>query len=201
MAVNFQYNKTSLQQLNKQLKVRRNALPILKNKEAALRVEVKKARDRADAAERELQAALAAHEGMNKLWEEFDLSLAALEEVVVGKSKTAGVATPVLEELRFVEPPCSLFTQPAWFPKGRALLKQWTELTLRQRILAHSAELLEHARKKTTQKVNLYEKVQIPDYEDAIRKVKRYLEDEENLAKAAQKIVKKRQERANTQAA
>jgi V/A-type H+-transporting ATPase subunit D len=51
---------------------------------------------------------------------------------------------------------------------------------------------LEFARKKTTQKVNLYEKVQIPGYEDAIRKIERYLEDEENLAKAAQKIVKKR---------
>jgi V/A-type H+-transporting ATPase subunit D len=53
-------------------------------------------------------------------------------------------------------------------------------------------ERLEFARKKTTQKVNLYEKVQIPGYEDAIRKIERYLEDEENLAKAAQKIVKKR---------
>lgn len=53
--------------------------------------------------------------------------------------------------------------------------------------------LLDYARKKTTQKVNLYEKVQIPGYEDAIRKIKRALEDEENLSKSAQKIVKQRQ--------
>lgn len=50
----------------------------------------------------------------------------------------------------------------------------------------------DQARKRTTQKVNLYEKVQIPAYEDAIRKIKRFLEDEENLAKSAQKIVKNR---------
>jgi V/A-type H+-transporting ATPase subunit D len=55
--------------------------------------------------------------------------------------------------------------------------------------------LLEHARRKTTQKVNLYEKVQIPGYQDAIRKIKRFLEDEENLSKSAQKIVKKRQQK------
>ena len=55
-------------------------------------------------------------------------------------------------------------------------------------------KLLDHARKKTTQKVNLYEKVQIPGYETAIRKIKRFLEDEENLSKSAMKIVKKRQE-------
>ena len=45
MAIKFQYNKTSLNNLNKQLKMRKNALPTLKNKESALRVEVKKAKD------------------------------------------------------------------------------------------------------------------------------------------------------------
>jgi len=52
--------------------------------------------------------------------------------------------------------------------------------------------VLEHARKKTTQKVNLYEKVQIPAYREAIVKIKRFLEDEESLAKSAQKILKAR---------
>ena len=51
-------------------------------------------------------------------------------------------------------------------------------------------EYLEHARKKTTQKVNLFEKVQIPGYQDAIRKIKRFLEDEESLSKASQKIMR-----------
>ena len=53
-------------------------------------------------------------------------------------------------------------------------------------------DILEFNRKKTTQKVNLYEKVQIPGYQEAIRKIKRYMEDEENLSKAASKIVKTR---------
>lgn len=47
---------------------------------------------------------------------------------------------------------------------------------------------------KTTQKVNLFEKVQIPGYEDAILKIKRFMEDEENLSKSSQKIVKSRQQ-------
>jgi V/A-type H+-transporting ATPase subunit D len=38
--------------------------------------------------------------------------------------------------------------------------------------------------------VNLFEKVQIPGYQDAIRKIKRFMEDEENLNKSSQKIVK-----------
>ena len=52
--------------------------------------------------------------------------------------------------------------------------------------------MLEQARKKTTQKVNLYEKVQIPAYREAIIKIKRFLEDEESLTKSAQKILKAR---------
>ncbi|MCG8571217.1 MAG: V-type ATP synthase subunit D, partial [Spirochaetes bacterium] len=56
-----------------------------------------------------------------------------------------------------------------------------------------SLEILEYARKKTTQKVNLYEKVQIPEFSEAILKIKRFLEDVENLEKAAQKITKQKQ--------
>ena len=45
MAVKFQYNKTSLTELGKQLKVRQRALPTLQNKESALRLEVRKAKE------------------------------------------------------------------------------------------------------------------------------------------------------------
>ena len=45
MAINFQYNKTSLGDLGKQLKMRQKALPTIKSKESALRSEVKKAKD------------------------------------------------------------------------------------------------------------------------------------------------------------
>lgn len=58
-----------------------------------------------------------------------------------------------------------------------------------------TSNLLEHARKKTTQKVNLFEKVQIPGYQDALRKIKRFMEDEENLSKSSQKILKSIQEK------
>ena len=45
MAIKFQYNKTSLQQQYKQLNIRVRALPTIKNKESALRAEVKRAKD------------------------------------------------------------------------------------------------------------------------------------------------------------
>lgn len=194
MAITFQYNKTSLQRMEKQLKVRRNALPILKNKEAALRVEVKKAKKQAEAMDRRLRASMDEHADIAHLWDRFDFDLLRVKDVTLDVRKIAGVKTPVLDTVDFDRRPFLLFNRPAWYADMRALLEEWTELVLKRKLLWRRMELLEQARKKTTQKVNLYEKVQIPDYEDAIRKIKRYLEDEENLAKAAQKIVKKRKE-------
>lgn len=192
MAISFQYNKTSLQRLKKQLKIRENALPILKNKEAALRMEVKNARKEAKGIAKQLEETIEQHESMAALWEEFDFDLLEVKEVSMGKEKVAGVSTPVLKDIQFIRHAFSLFNRPAWFPAGMELLKQWIELALQHKVMLQKVKVLEFARKKTTQKVNLYEKVQIPGYKDAIRKIERYLEDEENLAKAAQKIVKKR---------
>ena len=55
MAIKFQYNKTSLQQLEKQLKVRVRTLPIIKNKESALRMEVKRCKGDAAALDARLE--------------------------------------------------------------------------------------------------------------------------------------------------
>ena len=53
--IKFQYNKTSLQQIEKNLKMRQRTLPIIKNKETALRLEVKRCKEEAEALERKLQ--------------------------------------------------------------------------------------------------------------------------------------------------
>lgn len=192
MAIRFQYNKTSLQDLGKQLKVRQRALPTLQNKESALRMEVKKAKDQAAKINADFDAKLAELEGISRLWNEFDSSLLVVSDVRFGIKKIAGVKTPVLEEVVFGETPFPLFTAPAWYPDGLALVRELARLAFEREFFLRKMHLLDFARKKTTQKVNLYEKVQIPGFADAIRKIKRFLEDEDNLSKSAQKIVKSR---------
>ena len=79
-----------------------------------------------------------------------------------------------------------------WYSDGVQILKDLARLGIESEICSEKSRILDWSRKKTTQKVNLYEKVQIPGYHEAILKIKRYLEDEENLSKASQKIVKTR---------
>ncbi|MBW6489708.1 MAG: V-type ATP synthase subunit D [Lentimicrobium sp.] len=195
MAIKFQYNKTSLQDLNKQLKVRVKALPTIKNKESALRMEVKKAKDQANALNDKLSAAMAGYQGMVRLWGEFDMSLVQVDDVELSIRKIAGVRIPVLEKVKFRMEEFSMFNNPAWFSDGIAIVKELASIGIESEFFNRKMVLLDHARRKTTQKVNLYEKVQIPGYEEAILKIKRFMEDEENLSKSAQKIVKDRQQR------
>ncbi len=85
-----------------------------------------------------------------------------------------------------------VFGKPKWYLDGIEVLKQMITLVIEKEIVKKKVTMLEYARKKTTQKVNLYEKVQIPEYKEAIRKVKRFMEDEDNLAKSSMKILKAR---------
>ena len=179
MAIKFQYNKTSQQQLEKQLKVRERALPTIKSKESALRLEVKRTKDEVNSLELQLEEEIRSYENMVALWNEFNPSLINVKDVTLSTRKIAGVLIPVLNEIEFEVGRYSLFNSPAWFADGIELLKTLARTGIEAEFSGMKLELLEHARKKTTQKVNLFEKVQIPGYKDAIRKVKRFMEDEE----------------------
>ena len=192
MAVKFQYNKTSLNEIGKQLKVRQKALPTLQNKESALRLEVRKAKEESDRLIADLEAAMERYDYLAALWNEFDPGLVAITDVDLHTVKVAGVKTPGLGEIHYKILPFNAFVKPAWYADGVAILKELSRLGIESEVYHEKARILDYQRKKTTQKVNLYEKVQIPGYQEAIRKIKRYMEDEENLSKASQKIVKQR---------
>lgn len=193
MAIRFQFNKTSLNDLDKNLKVRQKALPTIKNKESALRVEVKKAKADAERLNQSLNEHIDRYYEMARLFNEFEANLLTVEDVDLAFVKIAGVKIPILKDIRFHQNDFNLFYRPFWYVDGIQILKNLASLGIESEVYMYKMRLLDDARKKTTQKVNLYEKVQIPGYIEAIRKIKRFLEDEENLSKSSQKIVKQRQ--------
>ena len=192
MAIKFQYNKTSLNNLGKQLKMRQKALPTLKNKESALRLEVRKAKEKSEQLIKDLEAAMQRYDYLAVLWNEFDPGLISITDVDLITVKVAGVKTPDLKDIHYEIHEFNAFAKPAWYADGVAILKELSRLGIESEVYMEKSRILDWQRKKTTQKVNLYEKVQIPGYQEAIRKIKRYMEDEENLSKAASKIVKSR---------
>jgi len=182
--------------LDKQLKMRTKALPTIKSKEAALRLEVKKAKAKVRNVEAKLNEKNQQNQVHPKMWTEFAPEFISVSEVKTSWKKIAGVKIPIFDSVSFDIQEFSLFNQAYWLAKGMDFLKEIISLTIEKEICEQQMQLLSYTRRKTTQKVNLYEKVQIPGYQNAILKIKRFLEDEENLSKSAQKIVKKRHEEA-----
>ena len=182
MAIKFQYNKTSLTNLGKQLKIRQNALPTLKNKESALRVSVITAKAEAQAQAEELERKMQEYDYLAALWNEFDPGLIRIDDVRLRTVKIAGVNAPALDGIDFTLQPFNAFVKPAWYADGVRILKELSTLGIESEISEERRQILEFNRKK----------VQIPGYQEAIRKIKRYMEDEENLSKASSKIVKER---------
>ncbi|MDR2120279.1 MAG: V-type ATP synthase subunit D [Tannerella sp.] len=199
MAVTFQYNKTSLQQLEKQLKVRERSLPTIKSKESALRMEVKRTKDEVTALEQRLESEIRHYESMMSLWNEFRPELITVKDVRLSTRKIAGVLAPALDGIDFETAHYSLFNAPSWYADGIELLKRLASAGVEIEFTQLKLAMLEHARRKTTQKLNLFEKVQIPGYRDAIRKIKRFMEDEESLSKSSQKIMRANQEKRNAE--
>lgn len=193
MALKFHYNKTTVQLFKRQLAIRQKALPILKNKETALRLEVVKLTKELENIRLQQKALGSELENYKAFWAEFP-DILLMDKIDIYKKQVIGVNIPEIKTIVFKIADVSWWNMPAWVPGGIALLKEVIRLKLKADILQQQTDILDLARKKTTQKVNLYEKVQIPEYEEAIMKIKRFLEDKENISKAAQKIVKKRKD-------
>ena len=194
MAIKFQYNKTSLTNLGKQLKVRQNALPTLKNKESALRLSALSAKKEAETLAAQLEESIQRYDYLAALWNEFEPGLVRITGIDLRTEKVAGVNCPRLDAVHYELKPFNAFVKPAWYADGVRILQELTRLGLESEVCEKRKAILDFQRKKTTQKVNLYEKVQIPGFQEAILKIKRYMEDEENLSKASSKIVKNRHE-------
>lgn len=175
--------------------MRERSLPTIKSKESALRVEVKRTKDEVGKLELQLENEIQSYDNMVALWNEFNPELIEVKDVSLSIKKIAGVKIPVLDDIVFEIGSYSLFNAPSWYTEGIELLKKLARTGIEAEFTGMKLELLEHARKKTTQKVNLFEKVQIPGYRDAIRKVKRFMEDEESLSKSSQKIMRANQEK------
>ena len=100
MALKFQYNKTALQNLRRQLSIREKALPTLKSKEAALRLEVRKITAEIELLKEEYQALVKQNQNYNGFWTEFP-EIVKIRNVNSEQKNIAGVKVSILTGIDF----------------------------------------------------------------------------------------------------
>lgn len=112
------------------------------------------------------------------------------EKVQTSERNVAGVAIPVFEGIEFATITYSLFGTPAWVDQTLQDLRERSRRQAQREILERQYELLNDELTKITQRVNLFEKVMIPEAREAIRRIRIHLGDQMTASVARAKIAK-----------
>lgn len=115
-----------------------------------------------------------------------------LEEVETETGNIAGVDIPVFVRASFKEEEYDLKYTPLWVDYGIKAAKETMTVNLRMEILKKQDELVRDELRTTTQRVNLFEKVMIPETKEHIRKIQIYLGDLQTAAVVTGKIAKEK---------
>ena len=166
------------------LKLKQQQLQLTLRAIAARRREILAEVDSARQAFAPYQAVLADVAGLNVR------QLAEPEQVKTSRSNIAGVSIPIFESVRFPETAYSLFATPAWVDRALADLRRISALEAEADVLQQQYDLLQKELTKIVQRVNLFEKVKIPDCREAIRVIRIHLGDEMTAAVGRAKIAK-----------
>jgi V/A-type H+/Na+-transporting ATPase subunit D len=123
--------------------------------------------------------------------EEVDVkNLVALQSVDTEVGNIAGIDIPVFKSAHFEEKRWDLFQLPLWVDQAILSMKELIALDIEVEILQKQHELVSDELRVTTQRVNLFEKVKIPETKESIRMIRIYLGDQQTAAVVRGKIAK-----------
>lgn len=103
----------------------------------------------------------------------------------------AGVEIPVFKSMEFIRSGHDLFRTPPWVDEALVLFAELARLDVQIGLLRRQVALLAAELRVTSQRVNLFEKIMIPQAIEGIRKINIYLGDQQTAAVARGKIAKR----------
>ncbi|MBP5638932.1 MAG: V-type ATP synthase subunit D [Victivallales bacterium] len=186
--------KNELKNQRDSLKRFERYLPTLQLKKQQLQLEVRQMREAINSLDVQMADVTKRSEQSIALFGGNDApALDSLIKVVswnVGTRNIAGTDVPIFESIEFEDAGYDLFTTPIWFDDAIDVVKSAIELGLRKRLLEEALQLLEQELRVVTQRVNLFEKVMIPNARENIRVINIYLGDQQTNSVGRSKIAK-----------
>jgi V/A-type H+-transporting ATPase subunit D len=122
------------------------------------------------------------------------LPLLSISSIKTSEGNIAGVPIPVFESAEFRIETYDLFTVPLWVDTATEWMKKILAVTAEHQIVTRQKDLLSAELRTTTQRVNLFEKVKIPETIAEIKKIGIYLGDQQTAQVVRGKISKKKVE-------
>ena len=193
--VKVKLTKTELKAQTDALKRFQRFLPLLVLKKQQLQGEIAGISAKAEettAKERAVREALNGWVGLFATDESLLAGLVKVREVRTGTANIAGVAIPTFESVETDVRPVDPWATPAWVDSAVEATTQVLSLQCERAIFEEQRRRVQAALPKTSQRVNLFEKVKIPACKEAIRVIKIALGDEQTAAVTRGKIAKSR---------
>ena len=198
MAVKLTKNELKVQK--DRLKQFQRYLPTLQLKKQQLQAVVMQVTAQLEQVEQQRRAAVAGLDDWVAVFAENDSfpadrrleTLIRPRSVVCGQENIAGVTVPVFQELTFEDICYDVADYPLWVDTAAVRLREIAALDAMAKTLWRRVELLEKELRSTAQRVNLFEKVKIPEAKENIRVIGIYLGDQQTSAVVRGKIAKKK---------
>lgn len=191
--------KNELKSQKDALKMYKRYLPTLLLKKQQLQTEIRTI----DARAKEVRAKRQALETEFQKWiavfgerEAFTPGMVTVSDIKKGTGNIAGVIIPIYEGANFSRGDYDLYKAPLWIDLAADKMEQVLSMDLEAQVLDKQVELLSQELRVTTQRVNLFEKVKIPETKANIKKITVYLGDQQVAAVVRGKISKKNLEQA-----
>ena len=188
----IKYTKNELKAQRDALRRFTRYLPTLQLKKQQLQLEIRNLEHQIDAKTRDIESF---NEHL-KPWISLFASISdfihyiRLDSVLSRNENIAGVDIPVIDKISFKKTVPDLHATPAWIDDGIDALENATRLQLELRYLQEAHLLLRDELRITSQRVNLFEKVKIPEAQENIRIIRIFLGDEQTAGVARAKIAK-----------
>jgi V/A-type H+/Na+-transporting ATPase subunit D len=190
----IKHTKTELKAQSDALKRFQRFLPMLQLKKQQLQLEIAAITTRIEAVTRKTEALQAASQTWVDLFSDDGLpeDLAVLEEIVTDNGNIAGVVIPLYQGVKVRRAELDLFATPSWYDDAQDLIEARLALRAQTRILEEQRRLITEELTTTSQRVNLFEKIKIPECRENIRVIRIHLGDEQTAGVARGKLAKKR---------
>lgn len=184
--------KNALKAERDSLKRFQRYLPTLQLKKQQLQMEIRGLQSRVESKKLEEEALLGNMSSWVKLFAEpvdWNAYL-RVAKIRTGEGNIAGVAIPIFDGVEFIRTVPDLFDTNVWIDSGIKALEKLISLRLERRVIEEQFRLLSEELRTTNQRVNLFEKVKIPEAKENIRVVRIFLGDQQTAGVARSKIAK-----------
>jgi len=190
----IKYTKNELKKQKDDLKRFKRYLPTLILKKQQLQLEIAKTIHQKEEIEGKLKKEAAGiSEWVAVFAEDVNVNdLISIKELYTQTDNIAGIDIPTFDRVEFNEKEYDLLKTPLWVDFGIEAVKKIRSLEFQDQILTKQVELLQEELRITTQRVNLFEKIKIPEAKENIRKINIVLGDMQTAAVVTGKIAKKK---------